>query len=61
MSKAKLWSFEAQERRKRLRETTGVLEEEDAPDQSESAKRKRLEQERNKEALAQAMDCDPEV
>ena len=61
VSKAKLWSFEAQERRKRLRETTGELDEEDAPDQSESAKRKRLENERKREEENSAMDCDPEI
>jgi len=59
--KAQLGSFEAQERHKRLRETTGVLDEEDVADQSEPAKRKRLENERKREELNSAMDCDPEI
>ena len=61
VTKAKLWSFEAQERRKRLRETTGELEEEENAEQSESAKRKRFENDRHRETLQSTMDCDPEV
>jgi hypothetical protein len=59
--RAQLGSFEAQERHKRLRETTGVLDEEDLADQSEPAKRKRLENERKREELNSAMECDPEI